>query len=477
MPYRRRRSKSSGIMTNILKWLTFSFLLFGGCWYFYKQYLSFNPEKILSESTLKEKTFSSKPIEVISPRHKIKAYLIEENHAPIISFSFMFSGAGRASDNKNQQGISGITATMLTEGTQNLTSQQFKEKLEDYAIGISFSSNLDNFSGSMITTGEHQEQAYRLLKDVLTAPRFDETDLNRIKQQMQKAFLLQKEHPQSILNLKFAEYLYGDHPYGRNPLGKLEDINKLKRQDLLKYMQNHLAQNNLLIGVAGDITPETLGRVLDEVFGALPQTTAIDFVRNPNVDFKKSDKNIEFASGGQNISRFAAKGVSRNDEDFYPLYVANHIFGGSGLSSRLSKAAREEKGLTYSIYTYMSMAEKSPLLQGKFSSTADKYQEVEDILHREWNKFGQKGATEEEVESAKKYLLASYNLRFASVANLSEILLYMQKDNLGLDFLQNRNQNIKKISTEEVNKAAQKYFKPNGFVSVNIGSFTQNKEK
>ena len=454
MPYRRRRSKSSGIMTNILKWLTFSFLLFGGCWYFYKQYLSFNPEKILSESTLKEKTFSSKPIEVISPRHKIKAYLIEENHAPIISFSFMFSGAGRASDNKNQQGISGITATMLTEGTQNLTSQQFKEKLEDYAIGISFSSNLDNFSGSMITTGEHQEQAYRLLKDVLTAPRFDETDLNRIKQQMQKAFLLQKEHPQSILNLKFAEYLYGDHPYGRNPLGKLEDINKLKRQDLLKYLL-----------------------CFDEVFGALPQTTAIDFVRNPNVDFKKSDKNIEFASGGQNISRFAAKGVSRNDEDFYPLYVANHIFGGSGLSSRLSKAAREEKGLTYSIYTYMSMAEKSPLLQGKFSSTADKYQEVEDILHREWNKFGQKGATEEEVESAKKYLLASYNLRFASVANLSEILLYMQKDNLGLDFLQNINQNIKKISNEEVNKAAQKYFKPNGFVSVNIGSFTNNKEK
>ena len=474
MPYRRRRS---GAFSKAIGWVIVLGLLGGAGHYIYRQYVSFNPDKILSESVLKEKTFAAHPVEVVSPRHKIKAYLIEERTAPIISFSFLFKGAGRSSEDKSLQGISGITAAMLTEGTQDLTSQQFKEKLEDNAIGISFSSGLDDFSGSLVTTVEHQEQAYALLKDVLTKPRFAEEDLTRIKLQLQKSFLLQKEHPQSILNLQFAQYLYGDHPYGRNPLGQWEDIRDLNQQDLQKYMQNHLAQNNLVIGVAGDITPEALAMVLDNVFGDLPQNTAIDFVRNPEVDFKKPDKNIEFAAGGQNISHFAALGVSRNDADFYPLYVANHIFGGSGLSSRLSKAAREEKGLTYNIYTYMSLADKSPLLQGGFSSTADKYAEVQKILAEEWNKFGQSGATEEEVENAKKYLLASYNLRFASVANLSEILLYMQKDNLGLNFLQNRNQNIKNISTEKVNQAARKYFTPNGYVSVNIGSFAQNKEK
>lgn len=476
MPY-RRRSRSSGLFSKTIQWGIFLALLGVGANYVYKQYFCFNPEKILAESVLKEKTFASKPVEVVSPKYKIKAYLLEERTAPIISFSFMFKGAGRASDDKDKQGISALTAAMLMEGTKELTSQEFKEKLEDYAIGISFSSSLDDFSGSLVATSEHQEQAYALLKDVLTSPRFDEEDMLRNKLQLQKLFLMQKEHPQSILNLKFAEYLYGDHPYGRNPLGKWEDASKLTSEDLRNYMQTHLAQNNLIIGVSGDISADALGTVLDDIFGSLPQSTAIDFVRNPDVDFKKSDKNIEFTAGGQNISRFATKGVARDSQDFYPLYVANHIFGGSGLSSRLSKAAREEKGLTYNIYTYMSLADKSPLLQGGFSSTADKYKEVEEILRQEWNKFGKFGASKEEVENAKKYLLASYNLRFASVANLSEILLYMQKDNLGLDFLQNRNQKIKKISTEEVNKAAQKYFRPNGYISVNIGSFTQNKEK
>lgn len=473
MPY-RRRSRTSGLLSKTIQWGIFIALLGIGANYVYKQYFCFNSEKILAESILKEKTFSVDPVEVVSPKYKIKAYLIEEKTAPIISFSFMFKGAGRASEDKDKQGISGVTAAMLTEGTKNLTSQEFKEKLENYAIGISFSSGLDDFSGSMVTTSEHQEQAYALLKDVLLHPRFAEEDLSRTKLQLQKAFLLQKEHPQSILNLNFAKYLYQDHPYGRNPLGQWEDINKFSAQDLMDFMKTHLSQNNLLIGVAGDISAETLGHVLDNVFGSLPQNTAIGFVRNPEVDFKMADKNIDFAAGGQNITRFAAKGVSRNDEDFYPLYVANHIFGGSGLSSRLSKAAREEKGLTYSIYSYMSLADKSPLLQGSFSSTADKYAEVKNILQQIWNEFGQKGATEEEVKNAKEYLLSSYNLRFASVANLSEILLFMQKDNLGLDFLQKRNTYIQNISTKKVNEAAKKYFTPNGYISVNIGSFAKN---
>ena len=473
----RRRSKSSAFFAKILQYLLVLLLVLGGSWYFYKQYISFNAEKILSESILQEKTFVARPVEVISPRYKIKAYLLEEKTAPIISFSFMFKGAGRVSDDKDQQGISGLTAAMLTEGTESLTSQDFKEKLENYAIGISFSAGLDDFTGAMVTTSEHQKQAYALLKDILIHPRFDKEDLNRTKLQLQKSFLLQKEHPQSILNLKFAEYLYKNHPYGRNPLGEWNIVSKLNRQDLLKYMQTHFAQNNLIIGVAGDITPENLENVLDDVFGALPQSTAIDFVRNPDIDFNMPELNIDFAAGAQNISRFAAKGVSRSDKDFYPLYVANHIFGGSGLSSRLSKAAREDKGLTYSIYTYMSLADKSPLLQGEFSATKDKYAKVKEILRQEWNKFGQQGATEQEVEDAKNYLLASYNLRFASIANLSEILLYMQKEDLGLDFLQNRNNNIKNISTEQVNQVAKKYFKPQGYVSVNIGNFGQNKEK
>ncbi len=468
----RRRRKSSSLPTGLIKIAVLAAAVLYAGWYGYTRFFTFNPQQILQDSILKEKTFDSQVVEVTSPQHKIKAYLIEDSTNPIISISFMFKNAGLAADDNNKQGISNVVAAMLTEGSGSLDSQAFKEKLENLAVGISFDASMDDFSGSLVTTSENQEQAYQLLADALTKPLFAETDLQRLKLQLQKSFLMQKEHPNSVLSLDFAKYLYGNHPYGRNPLGSWEAVSRLNKEDLQKYLATHLAQNNLIVGAAGDITPEKLGQVLDKVFGSLPQNAAINFVREPEVDFAHRSENISLpAAAGQNISAFAAPGVARNDKDFYPVYVANHILGGSGLSSRLSKAAREDKGLTYGIYSYLTLADKSPLIRGGFSSTKENYDQVVSILNAEWNKFGQKGATEEEVESAKNYLISSYNLRFASITNLSDILLYMQKDNLGLDFLQKRNENVKKVSTEDVNRAARKYFTTDNLVSVNVGQF------
>ncbi len=468
--YRRRKNKLSG---QIFK---SALILAGVCFlgnYIYTEHLSFNPDKILADSVLKEKEFASKPVEVVSPKYKIKAYLIEEKSNPIISMSVMFKGAGYSADDENKQGISNLVAATLAEGTKNLDSQSLKELMENYAIGISFDASQDDFTASLVTTTQNQQKAYNLLKDMMLSPRFEEKDVKLAKEEIKKSFLLQKEHPGNILELEFAKYLYDSHPYGRNPLGKWEDIAQLSAQDMQKYVQTHLTKSNLIIGVAGDISAEDLGKVLDETFGDLPETAAINFVRNTRIDFNLPEKNINMPEIGQNISIFASKGVSRNHPDFYPLYVANYIFGGSGLSSRLSKEIREKNGLTYSIYTYMSLNEKAPLLCGSFSTTPDKYAKLWKLLKAEWNKFFAQGVSEKEVEMAKKYLISSYNLRFSSVSNLSEILLYMQKENLGIDFLQNRNKTIANITQKDVNAAIKKYYEPKAYVAVNIGEFTK----
>ena len=238
------------------------------------------------------------------------------------------------------------------------------------------------------------------------------------------------------------------------------------------FVKDRFAKDNLIIGIAGDITQDEAQRMIDRVFGSLPDKNNITFVRNAKTDFDGRNQNIEYPAG-QNISTFAAAGLPRNDKNFYPLYVANYIFGGAGLNSRLSVAAREEKGLTYSIYSYLSLADKSPLIRGGFSSTADNYDEVRRILKEEMQRFADKGVSNKEVKDAKNYLMSSYNLRFASIGNLSDILMYMQRENLGIDFLQNRNKYVKNVSTKDVNAAAQKFFRPENFIFANIGNFKE----
>ena len=447
-------------------------VVYGGYWS-YNRCFVFNPQMILNESIIKEKNFDTKVVEVESKQKKIKAYLFKDSSNPIISINFLFKNAGLASDDNKEIGISNVVAALLTEGAGELNSQQFKEALETKAVGISFSANMDDFSGSLLTTKENAVDAVKLLNMALILPRFDEEDIARVKEQVLSALKRQKEHPSSVLELEASKEIFGTHPYARNPLGKAENVLKINKQMLADFVKNHLTKSNLMVGIAGDVNEDEAGVVLDQIFGNIPDTGRIVFVRNADVNFDGREKNIKLQSP-QAVSVFANKAVARTHPDFYPLYIANHIFGGSGLNSRLSLSAREKEGLTYGIYTYMSLYDKAPLLKGSFSATPENFPKVIDIVKKEWLKMGLKGVSEEELNEAKNYLVSSYNLRFASIATISDILVYMQKDDLGLDFLQKRNDYVRKVKLKDVNRVAKEYFGNMNTVFVNVGSFEKN---
>ncbi len=450
-------------------------VVWGGYW-LYEQNAFFYPDKIVENSELKWRNFNTKVEEVVSPRYKIKAYLFEDKTNPIIAMSFTFKNAGYTTEDANRQGITHLAEEMLLSGAGEWNDETFGEMLEDNAISIGFSTGKNDFSGSLLTIGENKDIAFEMLKTVLEKPRFEYDDLQRAKQRLLEALRQQSEHPESVLRLEFAKELYGNHPYGRNPLGKKEIIEKISRADLLEFMRRNLAKSNLIVGVAGDISADELGSVLDRVFGGLPDNANMNFVRMADVDFVAKSKDIQLTTA-QNTAMFAVEGVSRNDVDFYPLYVANFIFGGSGLTSRLSLAARENEGLTYSIWTTMGLADKSPLIMGSFSATPENFDDVVQILYREWRRFAKDGATLYEVEEAKKYLVASYNLRFAAIGDIADMLMLMQRDNLGVDFLQKRNDYVRNVSLEQVNLVATKYFDADKLVRVNVGDFAdKNKE-
>lgn len=443
-------------------------LVLAGAGYYWLR--PFDPSVLAESSVLQAKDFEADVREVVSPRKSIKAYLLEDRHNPIISVRFIFEGAGYAGDGDGEEGIANLAAALLSEGAGDWDAQAFKEELENLAIGLNFAAEKDDFGGSLLTTKENAPKAFELLKAALTQPHFSAEDTERVKQQLAEALKRQSEQPENVLALAFAEELYGKHPYGRNPLGKANDIASVDEAALRRFMHNRLSRQNLIVGIAGDMDAEEAGRFLDDVFGVLPANGRTNFVRDAEISFDGGERQI-VRKTGQNIIIMAWPGVARNDEDFYPLFVANHIMGGSGLNSRLSQKIREEKGLTYGVYSYLSLNDKSPLLIASFSSTPEKYVQAKEIFMREWRKFQKEGATAEELKKAKDYLIASYNLRFVSISNIAEILAAMQKYNLGLDFLQKRNDYVRQVDLQQVNRAAAEYFDADKRRSAVIGDF------
>ena len=161
-----------------------------------------------------------------------------------------------------------------------------------------------------------------------------------------------------------------------------------------------------MIGIAGDVSEEEAGKIVDKIFANLPENGRIVFVREAELTFDGRVKNINQPSA-QIISSFAANGIARQHPDFYPLYIANHILGGAGLNSRLSVAARENEGLTYGIDSYLSLQDKAPLIRGGFSATPENFNRVVEIVKKQWAKMAKDGVREDELDEAKDYLIAS----------------------------------------------------------------------
>lgn len=433
---------------------------------------SFNPEKIVANSILKDKNFETNVIEIVSDKG-IKAYLFEDKNNPIISIDFMFKNSGTAYDRDGFYGISNMVSALLTEGSGDLDNSKFKEELELSAISVSFSSDIDDFSGSLVTTVENKDKAYKLLNSALTNPRFDKEDVNLTKSKFLFALRSQTERPERVLGLEFIKNIYGEHPYSHNPVGEAEDIAKISKKDMLEFIKKNLTLDRLIVGISGDISPEEAKKAIDIIFAGLEEKSVEQELAPTYIDFNGRNIEIERKSSQNNVI-FANQSVARTDIDFYPLYVVNYIFGDGGLNSRLSLKARENEGLTYGIYSSLYNNLKSNMLRGGFSATPENYPRVVEIIKEEWQKMGQDGVSEKELNAAKNYLIASYNLRFASISNISYILAYMQRYDLGIDFLQKRNEYVSNVNLDDANRVARKYFDNDNLIFMAIGTFNKN---
>ena len=464
--YSRYRKQNAKFKIFILGLVLILGIVIGFRWYEPKSVV----QRVLDDSVLNTKPLSLPVKEIEAPKSKIKAYWFEDTSNPIVSVNFVFKNAGFASDDSKKQGIAKMVAALLTEGAGKFDAESLKEELEMRAIAVDFTVNKDDFEGNLLTTKDNISKAIYFLTLMLKEPRFENEDMQRIKLQMVEALERQKEHPVNELNLGFAQELYGQHPYSRNPLGKKHDIMNISAKDLREFVNNKFSKSNLIIGIVGDLSENEDRYLVDDVFGELPDRGKINFVRTANINFDGRLQKIE-RRVSQNIWLAGLPSVERKHEDFYPLFVANYIWGGAGLTSKLSQNIREENGLTYGIYSYMLLDDKAPLILVSFSATKDNFKKAKELWMQETAEFVENGITDKELQKAKNYLISSYNLRFASIENIAKILSAMQKYNLGLDFLQKRNEYISNITLKEVNDVIKKYFNPQKIVEAEIGNF------
>ena len=388
---------------------------------------------------------------VVSPGG-IEAWLVEDHSNPIISVEFAFRG-GAALDPAGKEGLANMISGLLDEGAGELDSQAFQGRLEDLSIRLSFDTGLDSFGGELQTLTENRDAAFELLRLAITAPRFDQEPVERIRSQLLAILKRESTDPDMIASRTLRQLLFESHPYARPVNGTPASVAALTADDFRRFVAERLARDNLVVGVVGDITPEELARLLDSTFGALPQAARDGEV--PEIEPRATgDMVIVEEAIPQSVVVMGHGALRREDPDFYAAYVVNYILGGGGFASRLYDEVREKRGLAYSVYSYLSPLDHSGLVLGGVGTQNGSVAQSIDVIREEWRRMGESGPTEEELKNAKTYLTGSYPLRLSSSPRIARMLVGIQLDELGIDYINRRNGLIEAVTPEDARRVA-----------------------
>ncbi len=403
---------------------------------------------------------------VVSPGG-IEAWLVQDHLNPIISMRIAWRG-GSALDPKGKEGLANMASTLLDEGADDLDSKTFQQTLEDNSITLRFDSARDSFGARLQVLTEYRDLAFDLLRKAMTKPRFDAEPVERLRSQLLAGLRRDQEQADAIAGKTLMATLYPDHPYGRPTDGTLETVAKISAEDLKQFADQRLARDNLVIGIVGDITPEQLAPLLDKTFGTLPAKASPWQIpeATPKADGRTIviDKPVK-----QSSILFADTGIMRHDPDFYAAYVMNHILGGGGFTSHLYTEVREKRGLAYSVYSYLHPLDRSAIYLGGAGTANARVAETLAVVRDEWAKMAKDGVTDDELEAAKQYLTGSFPLRFTATERIASMLVGMQLEDLGMDYLDKRNSYIEAVSADDIRRVARKLLHPKRLTIVVVG--------
>ncbi|MRG56241.1 insulinase family protein [Phyllobacterium sp. SYP-B3895] len=391
--------------------------------------------------------------EVVSPKG-IRAWLVQDDFVPLVSMRFAFKG-GSAQDPKGKDGLANLMTGLFDEGAGDLDSNSFQDKLDDVGAEMSFNADDDSITGSMRMLSDKRDEAVELLTLAVNNPRFDQAPIDRIRQQVIAGIKASERNPNTIAGRKFAEALYGDHPYGRQSEGTEQSLTSINHDDLAAFHKRNFARDNLIVGVVGSISPEDLKPLLDKVFGDLPEKAQLETVSDAKLAFGKTTQ-VDYALPQTSIS-MVYPGVRRKDPDFFAAYIMNHILGGGTFSSRIYNEVREKRGLAYSAGSNLANRDHMAALMISTATRADRASETLQILKAEAAKMAKDGPTEEELAEAKKYLVGSYAVNnLDSSSAVASTLVGLQDENLGRDYIDKRADLINAVTLDEVKAAARK---------------------
>jgi len=391
---------------------------------------------------------------------------IERHSLPIVHLQLLVK-AGSVFDPTGQEGTANMVADLLDEGTPTRTSQQLAEAVDFLGASLSASAGEEFTAVSLSVLKKDAAAGMELFSDALLHPTFPEKEIERVRQQILGGLVAEEDEPEAVADKAWQELVYGTHPYHHPVEGYPASLPAITRKQLVEFHQRYYQPRQAILAVVGDLKRAEVERLIAHYLGEWKNAPGdapppvIESPTPPQPQVKLIDKELTQAT-----ILMGHLGVARSNPDYYAISVMNYILGGGGFSSRLLKQIRDNQGLVYgarSAFSPMKSGGSFEISLQTKNATAN--QAIDETL-KLVRQFQAEGATQQELDEAKAYLIGSFPLRLDTDAKLVGLLPILEFYNLGLDYFDTYPDKIRAVTLDDIKRTATTYLHPDRMVLV-----------
>ncbi|MBD3162785.1 MAG: hypothetical protein GF328_11825, partial [Candidatus Latescibacteria bacterium] len=273
---------------------------------------------------------------------------------------------------------------------------------------------------------------------------------------------------------RFAEAVYGEHPYRRIREGNRDAIARIGGDDLVGFHDRWYRPRGSILAVVGDVDPASMTHEVEERFGGWGEAGGPGEPLVPEPTDGAGRRVVEIQeSVSQAYVRVGNLGIPRDHPDFAAVVLTNYLLGGGGFGSRLMTRLREERGLTYGAYSGFVVRRRRGSFSAGFQTGIETMNPALEEMLNVIERFVDEGGTEEEIERAKRFLTGSLPLTLETNDQIAQKLIEEEFFGLPDRFWLRDLEEIRGVGPDRVRETARRHIRPESFAIVVLADFTR----
>jgi predicted Zn-dependent peptidase len=404
------------------------------------------------------------------------AYVVPDRELPLVNIA-VYVRTGEYNDPPGKEGLASLTGNLLVRGgIQSKTAEELEERLAFLAAQLNSAINDSQGSVTLNLLSKDLDEGLKLLREVLSVPRFQDNRIALRKQQTLQAMKERNDNSSAIESREAGFLAYGTN-FWINRYSTAASIDAIQRADLKSFHRSWFAPSNFVVAASGDFDRDAMVGKLETLFGNWPFPGETPRPVPTNTAFADPGIYIVDKDVAQGRVNIMLPGVRRDNPDYFAVLVMNDILGGGGFTSRIMSRVRSDEGLAYDAHTIFPGGIYYPLtFSAGFQSKPRTVAYAISIVLEEIKRVCAEPVSDQEINTSQRGFIERFPRAFGTKAQVATV--FAQDEFTGRyihdpSYWKEYRARVQAVKKDDISRVAQKYLAGKEPVIVIVGQKDQ----